>query len=435
MIERYTNPEMGIIWDLKAKYDAWYDVELAALEGMVEQGIAPREALESIRSATVTLDPARIDEIEQVTRHDVIAFLTHIEEQAGEAARWIHYGMTSSDVLDTAFALQLKQANAIIEQDILDLLAVIKRRALEHKNTVMVGRSHGIHAEPITFGLVLALWYAEMTRNLERFRAAAKDVAVGMISGAVGTFANIPPAVEEHVCKSLGLTPEPVSNQIIQRDRHAHYFSTLAVVAATIEKITVQIRHMQRTEVREVEEAFGKGQKGSSAMPHKRNPIGSENLAGLSRVVRANSLAALENVALWHERDISHSSVERVIGPDSTILTDYMLKRLTRMLDKLVVMPDNMQRNLNLTRGLIYSQKILLDVVPKGVPRQKAYEIVQRNAMRVWQDESLTLETALCADEELLAYLTPEQIKESFDLSYHLKHVDTIFARVFGAGA
>lgn len=432
MIERYTNPEMGKVWDLKAKYEAWYAVELAALEAMTEQGIVPPEALEAIRKVTVVLDPARIDEIEQVTRHDVIAFLTHIEEQAGEAARWIHYGMTSSDVLDTAFALQLKQANAMIEQDIRDLLVVLKRRAMEHRHTVMVGRSHGIHAEPITFGLVVALWYAEMERNLERFCHAAADVAVGMVSGAVGTFANTPPAVEEAVCAKLGLVPEPVSNQVIQRDRHAQYFCTLAVLAATVEKIAVQIRHMQRTEVREVEEAFGKGQKGSSAMPHKRNPIGSENLSGLARLVRGNAVAALENVALWHERDISHSSVERVIGPDSTILVDYMLKRLTRMLDGLVVFPQNMQKNLNLTRGLIFSQKILLDVVPKGVPRQKAYEIVQRNAMRVWQDESLTLQQALCSDDDLLAYLSPEQIGESFALDYHLKHVDTIFARVFG---
>lgn len=432
MIERYTKPEMGEIWNLQSKYDAWYEVELAALEGMVKLGIAPQEALDTIRASDVRIDPAKIEEIEQVTKHDVIAFLTHIEEQVGEEARWIHYGMTSSDVLDTAFAIQISKASDLIDRDITALMDVLERRAMEHKDTVMIGRSHGIHAEPITFGLVLALWYAEMGRNLERFRQAADNVAVGMISGAVGTFANIPPEVEEYVCEKLGFTPEPVSNQIIQRDRHAEYFSVLAIIAAGIEKICVQIRHMQRTEVREVEEAFSKGQKGSSAMPHKRNPIGSENLSGLARLVRSNALASFENIALWHERDISHSSVERVIGPDSTILVDYMLQRLTGMLDRLVVYPENMMRNLNQMRGLVFSQKILLDVVAKGVPRQKAYEIVQRNAMRVWQDPDLTLEAALTEDEELLSYLDSKTIADCFDIGHHTKHVDTIFERVFG---
>lgn len=432
MIERYTRPEMGKIWDLQSKYDAWWEVELAALEGMVKEGLVPEDALAEIKSKTVKINPDRIDEIEQTTKHDVIAFLTHIEEQIGAPARWVHYGMTSSDVLDTATALQFKKASKIIDEDIVNLMEVIKKRAMEHKDTVMIGRSHGIHAEPITFGLVLAIWYAEMQRNLERFRHAAKSVECGMISGAVGTFANIPPQVEEFVCEKLGLTPEPVSNQVIQRDRHAEYFSTLAVLAASMEKIVVQIRHMQRTEVREVEEAFSKGQKGSSAMPHKRNPIGSENLSGLARIIRSNALAAFENVALWHERDISHSSVERVIGPDSTILIDYMLKRLTRMLDNLVVFSENMTKNLNLMRGLVFSQKILLDTVEKGVPRQKAYEIVQRNAMKVWKDENLTLQDALCSDEELLGYLDKQSIIDSFDLSHHTKHVGTIFKRVFG---
>ncbi len=432
MIDRYTRPEMGRIWDLKFKYECWYKVELAALEGMVKAGLVPEDALQPVLNATVNIDPDRIEEIEAVTKHDVIAFLTHLEEQIGEPSRWIHYGMTSSDVLDTAFALQLKEASAMIIDDLMKLREVVKRRAMEHKHTVMVGRSHGIHAEPITFGLVLALWYAELTRQLERFEHAAESVRVGMISGAVGTFANIPPQVEEFVCEKLGLTPEPVSNQVIQRDRHAEYFTALAQIASTIEKISVQIRHQQRTEVREVEEAFSKGQKGSSAMPHKRNPIGSENLSGLSRIVRANAIAALENVPLWHERDISHSSVERVIGPDSTSLIDYMLKRLTRMLDKLVVYPENMTANLERMRGLIFSQKLLLDTVNYGLPRQKAYEMVQRNAMRVWQEKDLNLKDAMLADTELVDAIGKDAIEKSFDLSYHLKHIDTIFNRVFG---
>ncbi len=433
MIERYTRPEMGRIWDLQSKYETWWEVEKAALEGMGVLGIVPKEAVEAVLAAEVRIDPTRIDEIEQTTRHDIIAFLTHIEEQAGEPARWVHFGMTSSDVLDTAMALQLKQASALILEDLQAMRAVLKRRALEHKDTLMVGRSHGIHAEPITFGLVLALYYEEMGRHVRRFETAAANVSVGMISGAVGTFANTPPELEEFVCDKLGLVPEPVSNQVIQRDRHAEYFTALALIASTIEKIAVQIRHMQRTEVREAEEAFGKGQKGSSAMPHKRNPIGSENLSGLARVVRANALAAMENVALWHERDISHSSVERVIAPDGTILIDYMLQRLTRMLDNLTVFPENMRRNLNLTRGLVYSQKVLLDLIGKKLPRQKAYETVQRNAMRVWHEPDLDLLSALLSDEELMAHMEEADIRRCFDPAYHLKHVDTIFNRVFGA--
>ncbi|RJO70311.1 MAG: adenylosuccinate lyase [Myxococcales bacterium] len=432
MIERYTNPELGRIWEQEEKYRTWYEVELAALEGMERAGLVPAGIFEAVRRVGVKLDPQRIDEIEQTTKHDVIAFLTHLEEQIGEPARWIHYGMTSSDVLDTAFSLQLVRASAIIEADLHKLLEVLERRAREHKDTVMIGRSHGIHAEPITFGLVLAIWYAEMRRNLERFRRAKETVRVGMVSGAVGTFANIPPEVEAFVCEKLGLACEPASNQIIQRDRHAEYFTTLAVIAATVEKIAVNIRHLQRTEVREVEEPFAKGQKGSSAMPHKRNPIGAENLTGLARVVRANAMAALENVALWHERDISHSSVERIIAPDSTILVDYMLKRLTRILDGLVVYPEAMQANLEKMRGLAFSQKVLLDLVAKGLGRQEAYETVQRNAMRVWAEDGLTLEKALLSDEKLTARLSPDEIRESFDVRYHLKYVDTIFGRVFG---
>ena len=432
MIERYTNPEMGRIWDLDNKYRTWFQVEVAAMEAMAKLGLVPQDAFQAVSQAEVKLDPARIDDIEKTTKHDIIAFLTHIEEQVGEPARWIHYGMTSSDVLDTAFALQLKQAGVLISEDLRALMAVIRRRALEFKTTPMIGRSHGIHAEPITFGLVLALWHAEAERNLERFDRATKQVSVGMISGAVGTFANVPPEVEQLTCKRLGLGVEPVSNQIIQRDRHADYFCSLALIAAMIEKIALEIRHLQRTEVREAEEAFSKGQKGSSAMPHKRNPIGSENLCGLSRLVRANAMAALENIPIWHERDISHSSVERIIGPDSTILVDYMLKRLTRMLDNLNVYPEAMMANLERMRGLVFSQKVLLDLIEKKLPRQKAYEIVQRNAMRVWQEPGLHLRDALLADSELMSFVGPEEIEKSFDLSYHLKHVDTIFKRVFG---
>lgn len=432
MIERYTNPEMGGIWDLQQKYETWFEVELAAMEGMVSIGLVPKDAFEAVKKADVSIKPERIEEIERTTKHDIIAFLTYLEEQIGDAARWIHFGMTSSDVLDTAFALQLKRASEIIMDDLLRFREVLKERAIEHRETVMVGRSHGIHAEPITFGLVLALYYEEIGRQIERFEHAAKGISVGMISGAVGTFANIPPEVEEFVCKKLGLAPEPVSNQVIQRDRHAEYFTTLGLIGATLEKISLQIRHMQRTELREAEESFSKGQKGSSAMPHKRNPIGTENISGLARLLRSNAIAAMENVALWHERDISHSSVERIIGPDSTILIDYMLKRLTRIVSNLAVFPETMLENLNLTRGLIYSQRVLLDLIDKKLPRQKAYEIVQKNAMKVWRDKSLNLKDQLLSDEELLEHLDANEIEQCFDPRYHLKHVDKIFKRVFG---
>jgi len=432
MIPRYTNPEMGAIWTDQAKYEAWYQVELAAMESMAELGIVPRKDFEVVKAATVKIDPAKIDEIEQVTRHDIIAFLTHVEEQTGESGRWIHFGMTSSDVLDTAFALQLKQASAIINDDLVKLAEVVKRRALEHKMTPMVGRSHGIHAEPITFGLVLALWYAEIQRHIKRFAEATASINVGQVSGAVGTFAHLPPEVEERTCRRLGLDVEPVSNQIIQRDRHAHYFSALAQIAGTIEKIALEIRHLQRTEVREAEEYFAGGQKGSSAMPHKRNPIGSENISGLARVIRSNSLAAFENVALWHERDISHSSVERVIAPDSTIALDYILRRLTRMLDKLSVFPENMLKNLEITRGLVFSQSVLLKLIRSGAPRQASYVMVQRNAMSVWQNQNEHLREKLLADEEVVGYLGVSGIEECFNLDEQLKNVDYIFKRVFG---
>lgn len=432
MIERYTDPEMGAIWTEKAKYESWWKVELAAMAAMAELGIVPNEAYAACAKAPVVIDPLRIAEIEATTKHDIIAFLTHIEEQIGEPARYVHYGMTSSDVLDTALATQLAAAVDLIERDLEGLRSVVRRRAFEHKMTPMIGRSHGIHAEPITFGLVLAIYYDELGRHVTRLRAARQRIAVGMISGAVGTFANTPPEVEERACAALGLKPAPASNQIIQRDRHAELFMTIALLGATVEKIAVELRHLQRTEVREVEEAFSKGQKGSSAMPHKRNPISAENLSGLARLLRGNALAALENVPLWHERDISHSSVERVIAPDSTILAAYMLKRLTRLLDGLVVYPEAMMKNLNQMRGLVFSQRILLELVAAGLPRQKAYEIVQRGAMRVWAEPGLLLKDALLADEELVAAVGREAILRGFELSYHLKHVDTIFTRVFG---
>ncbi len=431
MIPRYTNPEMGAIWTDKAKYEAWYEVELAALEAMAELDIVPKDEARKVLEAKVELNPERIDEIEAVTKHDIIAFLTHVEEQIGEAGRWVHFGMTSSDVLDTAFALQLQKASKILLEDIDNLTAVVKRRAYEHKMTPMVGRSHGIHAEPITFGLVLAIWYAELIRQRKRFVEAVESVRCGMISGAVGSFAHLPPDVEERACKKLGLVPEPVSNQVIQRDRHAHYFTVLAQIASTIEKIAIQIRHFQRTEVREAEEYFSGGQKGSSAMPHKRNPIGSENISGLARLIRSNSLTAMENVALWHERDISHSSVERVIGPDSTILSDYIMRRLTKILDKLTVYPENMMANMGITRGLVFSQAVLLAMVNAGAPRQGAYVMVQRNAMAVWNDKSKHLKEELLADAEVVKLLGEDGIKGCFNLDEQLKNVDYIFSRTF----
>lgn len=429
MIERYTRPQMGQIWTLENRYRKWLQVELTVCEALSECGTIPSEDLQTILEKA-DFDVDRIAAIEAETHHDVIAFLTSVAEYVGPSSRFIHQGLTSSDVLDTAMALLLTEASDLLLQDMDSLLAVLERRAFELKDTVMIGRSHGIHAEPITFGLKLAIWFSEMTRNRDRLMHARESVRVGKISGAVGTNANIDPAVERTVCEKLGLQVAPVSNQIIQRDRYAEFFTTLAIIGCSIEKIAVEIRHLQRTEVREAEEYFAVGQKGSSAMPHKRNPISSENLSGLSRVLRGNALAAMENVALWHERDISHSSVERIIGPDSTILLDYMLARLTRVLDKLVVYPENMLRNMELTGGLFFSQQVMLALTDKGITREAAYRLVQRNAMRVWQ-EGGGLEDAIKKDPDITSVLSAEEIEGLFDLRYHLKHVDTIFRKVF----
>jgi len=430
MIKRYTRPEMGRIWELENKYRKWLDVEIAVCESMAELGLIPEDAAKEIKEkADFNVD--RIDEIEKETKHDVIAFLTNVAEYVGDAARYIHLGLTSSDILDTAFGLQLKEASAIIRNDLKQLLNTLKRLAFEHKKTVMIGRSHGIHAEPITFGLKLALWYSEMTRNLDRFERATECVCYGKISGAVGTYANVDPRVEKLTCRRLGLKPAPISNQIIQRDRYAEYFTTIAIIGGTIEKIATEIRHLQRTEVREVEEYFSKGQKGSSAMPHKRNPISSENICGLTRVLRGNAFASLENIPLWHERDISHSSVERIIAPDSTILLDYLLWRLNRVLDTLVVYPENMMKNLRLTGRLFFSQQVMLHLTQKGVSREDAYRMVQRNAMKAWE-EGKDLQEILQEDREVMAFVSKEELENIFDLGYHLKHVDTIFEQVFG---
>lgn len=429
MISRYTRPDMGRIWEPENRYAKWLTVEIAACEAMAELGLIPKEAFDNIRTKA-SCSAARIEEIEEQTKHDVIAFLTNVEETVGPDSRYIHLGLTSSDVLDTSFALLLKEAMDLIIHGAADLMDAIKKRAYEHKETVMIGRSHGIHAEPITFGLKLAVWYAEMKRNLKRLEEARDMISYGKLSGAVGTFANVSPEIEARACRKLGLKPAEVSTQIIQRDRHAQYFTTLAILAGTLEKVSVEIRHLQRTEVLEAEEPFGKGQKGSSAMPHKKNPIGSENISGLARLVRSNSLAAMENMALWHERDISHSSVERVIGPDSTILVDFMLHRLTGILRNLVVHPDRMKENLERTKGLIFSQQVLIRLAEKGIERQKAYVMVQRNAMKVWESGQ-AFKDLLAQDEEIKKYLGREELDELFDLKYHLKHVDDIFQRVF----
>jgi adenylosuccinate lyase len=430
MIERYTRPEMGQIWSEETKYQKWLDVELALVEVFEEDGVAPQGTAALIRDK-VHLNVARIDEIERTTRHDVIAFLTHVEEQVGEPSRFVHRGLTSSDVLDTALALQLRDATDLLIVGVDRMLEATKKRAFEHEDTVMIGRSHGIHAEPITFGLVMALWHEEMKRNRQRLLNARREIAVGQLSGAVGTFANTPPSYEERVMVKIGLEIEPISNQVIQRDRHAAFFSMLAVTAASIEKFAVQVRHWQRTEVLEAEERFSVGQKGSSAMPHKRNPVLSENVSGLARLVRTNALAAMENVALWHERDISHSSVERVIGPDSTIMLDFILHRFAGVVEGLVVYEDRMRRNMNMTHGLIFSQRVLLALVDKGVVRQQAYVIVQRNAMTTWE-EGKDFETLLRADTEVMGYLSGDDLTACFDLNVHTAHVKSIFNRVFG---
>jgi adenylosuccinate lyase len=395
-------------------------------------GQIPAQAAQEI-AQKADFDVDRIDEIEGETKHDVIAFLTCVAEYVGDSARYIHLGLTSSDILDTSLALLLRQASDILLDDIQALLSVLKRRAYEHRNTIMMGRSHGVHAEPITFGLKLALWHSEMDRNRERLLHAQETISVGKVSGAVGTYANVDPQIEKLACAQLGLQPAPISTQVIQRDRHAQYFSTLAIIASSIEKIAIEIRHLQRTEVLEAEEYFSEGQKGSSSMPHKRNPIGSENLSGLARLVRSNAVAAMENVPLWHERDISHSSVERVIAPDSNILLDFMLHRLTNMVDRLVVYQDRMRANLESTGGLFFSQRVLLALTESGVDRDEAYRLTQRNAMAVW-NEGGTFRDRLAADSEVMAHLHPDQLEELFDLNYYLKHVDTIFSQVFGAG-
>ena len=429
MISRYTRPEMGRIWESENLYAKWLEVEIAACEAMAQEGLVSEEALENIKKKAA-FSVGRILEIEEETKHDVIAFLTNVAEHVGPDSRYIHLGLTSSDILDTSFALLLKQAMDIIVQDLQELMDVIRTRAMEHKYTAMIGRSHGIHAEPITFGLKLAVWYSEMKRNLKRLVEARDVISYGKLSGAVGTFANTSPKIEALVCKKLGLRPEEISTQIIQRDRHAQYFSSLAILAGTVEKIAVEIRHLQRTEVLEVEEPFAKGQKGSSAMPHKKNPIGCENISGLARLVRSNSLAAMENMPLWHERDISHSSVERVIAPDSTILIDYMLHRLTGILRGLVVHSDRMTENLKKTKGLIFSQQLLLRLAGKGLERQTAYVMVQRNAMKVW-DTGQEFKDLIMEDQEIGGYLSKSEIEEIFDLDYHVKHVDDIYERVF----
>ena len=433
MIPRYSRPDMVAIWSPETKFRIWFEIEAHACDAMAELGVIPRQNAEAVWKANeVEFDVARIDEIEAVTKHDVIAFLTHLAEIIGnDEARFVHQGMTSSDVLDTCFNVQLARAADILIADLQALLAALKRRAFEHKMTVRIGRSHGIHAEPTTMGLTFARFYAEMDRNLSRMRDARAEIATGAISGAVGTFANIDPAVEEHVCDKMGLVPEPISTQVIPRDRHAAFFATLGVVASSIENIATEIRHMQRTEVLEAEEFFAKGQKGSSAMPHKRNPVLTENLTGLARLVRAMVIPAMENVALWHERDISHSSVERNIGPDATVTLDFALSRLTGVIDKLVVYPDNMAANMNKFRGLVMSQRVLLALTQAGVSREDAYRLVQRNAMKVWQ-EGKDFKAELLADPDVTRALTAQQIEEKFDLGYHTKHVDTVFGRVFG---
>ena len=433
MIPRYSRPQMVAIWEPQARFRIWFEIEAHACDALAAIGVIPKESAKAIweKAGNVTFDVDRIDEIERVTKHDVIAFLTHLAEFIGPDSRFVHQGMTSSDVLDTCLAVQLARASDLLIADVDALLAALKRRAFEHKMTPVIGRSHGIHAEPVTFGLKLAQAYAEFTRCRERLVQARKEIATCAISGAVGTFANIDPRVEEHVAAALGLAVEPVSTQVIPRDRHAAFFATLGVVASCIERLAIEVRHMQRTEVLEAEEFFSEGQKGSSAMPHKRNPVLTENLTGLARLVRGMALPAMENVALWHERDISHSSVERMIGPDATVTLDFALARLTGVIDKLIVYPENMQKNLDRLGGLIHSQRVLLALTQKGVSREDSYSYVQRNAMPVWRGEGDFL-TLLKADKDVKERLSDAELEELFDLGYHLKHVDTIFRRVFG---
>ncbi|WP_105382483.1 adenylosuccinate lyase [Neorhizobium alkalisoli] len=433
MIPRYSRPEMVAIWSPETKYRIWFEIEAHACDALAAIGVIPKSAAETIweKGGKAEFSVARIDEIEAVTKHDVIAFLTHLAEFVGPDSRFVHQGMTSSDVLDTCFNVQLVRATDLLLADIDKLLEALKRRAFEHKDTVTIGRSHGIHAEPTTFGVKLAQAYAEFDRNKTRLLEARDEIATCAISGAVGTFANIDPRVEEHVAAAMGLKPEPVSTQVIPRDRHAMYFAILGVIASSIERLAIEVRHLQRTEVLEAEEYFSPGQKGSSAMPHKRNPVLTENLTGLARMVRSYALPAMENVALWHERDISHSSVERMIGPDATVTLDFALARMTSVIDKLLVYPENMMKNMNKFRGLVHSQRVLLALTQAGVSREDAYRLVQRNAMKVWEEGKDFLEELL-GDQEVRAALSEDDIREKFDLGYHTKHVDTIFNRVFG---
>jgi adenylosuccinate lyase len=433
MIPRYTRPEMAAIWDPQTRYRIWFEIEAHAADAMAELGSIPKSAAKKIweKGKNATFDIARIDAIEREVKHDVIAFLTHLAEIVGPEARFVHQGMTSSDVLDTCFNIQLVRAADILIADIEKLLAALKRRAFEHKLTPTIGRSHGIHAEPTTFGLKLAYAYAEFHRAKERLVGARKEVATCAISGAVGTFAQVDPRVEAHVAQAMGLAVEPISTQIVPRDRHAMYFATLGVVASSVERLATEIRHLQRTEVLEAEEFFAEGQKGSSAMPHKRNPVLSENVTGLARMVRAYVTPALENVVLWHERDISHSSVERVIGPDATAILDFAVARLASIVDKLVVYPANMKKNLGRLGGLVHSQRVMIALTQKGVAREDAYRLVQRNAMRAWQGEGEFL-ALLKADSDLRAHLSEAELVDMFDMNHHFKHVDTIFQRVFG---
>jgi adenylosuccinate lyase len=423
---------MGALWSEEHKYQTWLQVEILACEAWAELGEIPRDAARQIKEKA-RIDMKRIDEIERETKHDVAAFVNQLEETVGEAGKYIHFGLTSYDIVDTALSLRLREAAQIIIADIDDLMEAIREKAFAHKETIMIGRTHGVHAEPITFGLKMALWFEELRRHRERMERARATVSVGKLSGAVGTFANAPPAVEEYVCKKLGLEPAPVSSQIIQRDRHAELFTTLALLASSIEKFAVEIRHLQRTEVLEAEEPFAEGQKGSSAMPHKRNPIGTENLSGLARLVRTNSLAAMEDIPLWHERDISHSSVERIIAPDSTILADYMLARLTHIIKGLLVYPERMRKNLDLTRGLIASQQLLSLLIRKGISRKDAYQWVQRNAMRAWK-EGEDFRRLVRADADIAQCLSDKEIQGVFDLKIHLKYVNDIYKRVFPSG-
>ena len=429
MIQRYTSPEMGAIWSDQRRYETWLQVELAAADAMADEGIVPREAARDLR-ARAAFDIARIEEIERTTQHDVIAFTTAVAEHVGPSARWLHFGLTSSDVIDTAQAIQMREACDLIVKDIAGLMEAVRLRADEHRRTPMIGRTHGVHAEPMTFGLKLALWYAELQRDLDRVLRAREAVSVGKLSGAVGTFAHLDPEIEATVCERLGLQPAPVSSQVIQRDRHAELLAALAITAASLEKFALEIRGLQKTEIGEVEEPFGKGQKGSSAMPHKRNPIGCEQITGLARLIRGNAHAALENVALWHERDISHSSVERVILPDSFIALDHMLRRFMRIVRNMVVYPERMRENLERSRGVVFSGTVLLELARRGVSREQAYEWVQRNAMRAFHEQR-DFKELLLADRDLMGVLSAEEIQRAFDLKEQLRNVDRIFERVF----